>query len=405
MRAIELLLPSRRPVPTIAWFFFTILVFGQSAMAPETASAQRLLDRIRARMQRPTPPSNTSNLDQAANDTDSEIDANGSRVLARPLDGSDSDDEQADADSRAALGLQVQELERGNLLGLLVDGFTADSFANRAGIRTGDVIVEIEGDAIRSRLDAANIMQARSPGELIEVRFVRDSRLYKTLLRLSTLTNNQPTGDPREAYATGRPPLTGPSFEPGSTSVSDAGASASRSGRNASLGLEVAELPNARGVLVTKAPVEKAGYFFGLRDQDRIVSVDGRIIRSSADLLREIRLRRPGQSVRLGLVRRNILLDQTVVLSGPDGMPPSDIVAQSIQDGSVADPADPNSNLPKESNGLMTGLGSVLGGFLNSSPSSTDNDEESTEAPGTRLSEPKTPSSSRSINSLELPPE
>ncbi|MEM9366931.1 MAG: PDZ domain-containing protein [Planctomycetota bacterium] len=380
-------LSHRLPIHPSVWGFLAVFVWGQFAFTPETASAQRLLDRIRARMQqRATPPrSNTPNApdpeagDAASDEAGSGPDATDDRVLARPLGANRDGGADARGTFPSALGLRVQPFSRGNLVGLLVEGFTSESNAENAGIRPGDVIVEIGGAEARSLEDAGRIIETRSPGEVVEVRFVRGGRLYRTRLRLTT-----------------RRPQPAMAIAPGRDARDGSGIGAS----TASLGLEVSELRHERGVLVTKAPEEKAGYFFGLRAQDRIVSIDGRITRSPSDLLREIRLRSPGQKVRLGLVRGSTLLEQTVVLADADGLTPSDLMAQADTDAAQGIPGDTSSIPGKTSDSLMTGLGSVLGGFLKSKQADETIDQE----PGNPRS-PEEPLESGATDSLELPPE
>jgi serine protease DegQ len=68
---------------------------------------------------------------------------------------------------RGSFELAVEE-------GAIVQSVTAGSPAGRAGLRAGDVIVEMGGEPIRTVEDLYSAIRSRDPGEGVEVTFVRD---------------------------------------------------------------------------------------------------------------------------------------------------------------------------------------------------------------------------------------
>jgi len=58
-------------------------------------------------------------------------------------------------------------------------GMRGLSRANRGRIVLGDVIVEIDGEAVRNEDDLATIIEQRQPGDTVLVRTVRDNRLHE----------------------------------------------------------------------------------------------------------------------------------------------------------------------------------------------------------------------------------
>jgi S1-C subfamily serine protease len=74
--------------------------------------------------------------------------------------------------------LQISEELRKHLgapadRGVLVDTVRADSPAAHAGLRVGDVIVEVDGDATRSATDVLSAMSDRKKGEAVAIAVVR----------------------------------------------------------------------------------------------------------------------------------------------------------------------------------------------------------------------------------------
>jgi membrane-associated protease RseP (regulator of RpoE activity) len=58
--------------------------------------------------------------------------------------------------------------------GVLVDAVRADGPAARAGVRVGDVIVEVDGDAARSATEILRAMLDRKKGDAVKIAVVRD---------------------------------------------------------------------------------------------------------------------------------------------------------------------------------------------------------------------------------------
>jgi serine protease Do len=66
--------------------------------------------------------------------------------------------------------------------GLLVTSVEPESSAAAAGIRRGDVILEVEGQPVKSGADLERLTQALKPGQPLSVRLERDGRaLYVAL--------------------------------------------------------------------------------------------------------------------------------------------------------------------------------------------------------------------------------
>ncbi|HEX5059639.1 MAG TPA: PDZ domain-containing protein [Kofleriaceae bacterium] len=60
--------------------------------------------------------------------------------------------------------------------GVLVDRVVADTPASKAGVQVGDVIAEVDGDAVQSAADILDAMSERKKGEHITIALVRDGK-------------------------------------------------------------------------------------------------------------------------------------------------------------------------------------------------------------------------------------
>lgn len=99
--------------------------------------------------------------------------------------------------------------------GVLVDAVRPDSPAARAGVRPGDVIVEVDGDAARSATDILGAMSDRKKGDAVKLVVIRDrGRLELT----ATLED-----DPGPATAFGRFGAGDPRFAPWPRGMPDMG--------------------------------------------------------------------------------------------------------------------------------------------------------------------------------------
>ena len=89
---------------------------------------------------------------------------------------------------RGWLGVQTQTLNPtraealglGGVSGIELVGIYSDSPAARAGLRLGDIITHINGQALRARYDALTLVANSTPGESVEIVGVRGTDTFKT---------------------------------------------------------------------------------------------------------------------------------------------------------------------------------------------------------------------------------
>lgn len=91
---------------------------------------------------------------------------------------------------RGWLGLRPDELSRAESaalgldpnVGILLSSVFADGPAAAAGLRSGDVILGIDGEAIRSRQQALLLVARMNPGEEVEIEGWRDGQRFTAML-------------------------------------------------------------------------------------------------------------------------------------------------------------------------------------------------------------------------------
>ncbi|MGD1890796.1 MAG: trypsin-like peptidase domain-containing protein [Cyclobacteriaceae bacterium] len=85
---------------------------------------------------------------------------------------------------------KARELETEDLSGVVLNYLQNNGSAEQAGLRKGDILLEIDGARINSQSDFEELISYYSPGENIEVLFKRENILNRTTL---TFTNREGT--------------------------------------------------------------------------------------------------------------------------------------------------------------------------------------------------------------------
>jgi membrane-associated protease RseP (regulator of RpoE activity) len=236
---------------------------------------------------------------------------------------------------------------RGSMLGVNIGGATRDEGvevvgvspggpAEQAGIRTGDVLVAVDGQALKGGGDRGasrqlvEFMRGVEPGRAVKVDYLRDGKK-----RTATVTT-APAEPPIVRVIRER--LGGPMGEgmpmplPGLEDVfgpERAFASLELVPVTPKLG---AYFGTDRGLLVVRVP---AGKGLPLEEGDVLQTIDGRTPESPGHAFRILRSYQPGEKVKLGVLRqrRQLVLDAT--------MPPPDQAQRRMEQRILRAPATP----------------------------------------------------------------
>ncbi|HWP59681.1 MAG TPA: DegQ family serine endoprotease [Candidatus Acidoferrales bacterium] len=172
-----------------------------------------------------------------------------------------------------AMGLQT---ERGALVASVVEGSPAD----QAGIKTGDVIVEYQGQPIRDSGQLPILVARTEPGQMVKVTVFRDNRKIPITVKVGELKEQEELA---LAPTAGRLGLAVQTVTPEMAP---------------SLGLERAE-----GVVVTSVQPQSVAAQAGLRRGDVILEVNRKRVTSASEFGQMVDQVKPGANVLL-LVRR-----------------------------------------------------------------------------------------------------
>ncbi len=165
--------------------------------------------------------------------------------------------------------------------GAYIAGVSGRSAAYDAGIRNGDVIVEIDGKAVKSTDELAEIIKSHKPDDKIAVTFYRNGerqtltvtlKKKKTYLKYSAFLKARPHVDQRvivrpQIAALLKRPWIGINYQD----------------LNKQLG-EYFGVESGKGVLITEVFEDSGAEKAGLMAGDVIVSIDGRSIDNGSDL-------------------------------------------------------------------------------------------------------------------------
>lgn len=195
--------------------------------------------------------------------------------------------------TRGWLGVSIQDVDR-NLaesfgmdrpMGALVAQVGADSPAEQAGIESGDIVLEFDGQAINSSSDLPHVVGLIAPGTSATARIRRDGKTMEIDVEVGGLDADE------------RAMVTGLGGQPGSD--------------RSILGLVLedadpemmSQMGLSGGVLVLEVVADSAASQAGMQGGDVITRLGSTAVQSMADFERAAERLQPGQSVAVRLVR------------------------------------------------------------------------------------------------------
>jgi serine protease Do len=188
--------------------------------------------------------------------------------------------------TRGWLGVQIQPVtdEIAESMGItgakgaLVSDVTENSPAAKAGIRTGDTVVSVNGTEVLEPKDLARRVAQIKPGEPVEITVIRDGKPTNLSVEIGTMPADIEVGE-------------APIVKPSPASLS-------------SLGLSLEKSDGGEGVTITAVEPGSAAEEKGLRTGDTILQLNGRDVASVEAVRGELdRATKSGQKKVLMLVR------------------------------------------------------------------------------------------------------
>ena len=208
---------------------------------------------------------------------------------------------------RAALGVSIDNVTLNDaayvglpeIRGVVVKDIPSDdSPAKAAGIQPGDVIIAVDGKPVERVGQLQQVIGFRKPGEVVKVEVARKGGVRKTVMVKLQALNEQPQlaaadeGSPNDDSASGGSAMNrlGVSVEPVTAEIA-----------------QQLQLPsNVRGLVVTDVtpggPAWETLYDDPQRNgPDIIMSVEGKPVRTEAELRNALKAEKPGSIVTLGI--------------------------------------------------------------------------------------------------------
>ncbi|KAA1257892.1 serine endoprotease [Rubripirellula obstinata] len=250
------------------------------------------------------------------------------------------------SDSPAAtMGLEVfQYSEPQN--GVRIARIGEDSRADESGIRVGDMIVAVDRTRTRRAEDVASVLKQHSPGESLRVQFVRGSTSYVTdvpLIASKFSENKAPDKSSNSDRVTvAKPPA-------------DATDETAASSDSIKLGMLIQDNSKLRGTVVTKVRPGSIADASGLKEGDRIVSVESRLLEGGEQLRQIVGKSTWGDQLAMGVVRDGELISRKIKFAQP--------VETKLADSKPKTKPSADSK-PSSASGLSKGIGSMLGGLF-----------------------------------------
>lgn len=208
------------------------------------------------------------------------------------------------------LGLEAEEQGSEFPYQLFVNGVRPGTPAAEAGVRPGDLILQVDGRDVGSIDMIAEVLRTKRPGDSIRIRARRGDRPVDLIATLSGAEDSQTDGqrppvDAPERAVVERPPVgsgwMGVTVENVQTAPPGAG------------------VPVRRGAVVVAVAPGSPAAAAGLRTGNVIVAIDGRVIRDAAGLIEEMGATVPGQEVEMSFYRGESLLRVPIRLGGEEG--------------------------------------------------------------------------------------
>ncbi len=204
---------------------------------------------------------------------------------------------------RGLLGVNIQDLNdalaksfhrnttRGALVSQVVDG----SAAEKAGIKSGDVIIEINGKPVENAAHLKNLVAAHKPHTTVSFKLFRDGKPMKLSATIGERVAKDTSAQPKEMHSKATNEL-GIVVEKVPTAMAK------------KLGLQ-----NAQGLRVANVDSESLGSSMGLRSGDVILEVNGKAVSDLASFRKGLTLAKKTKTVTLKIQRG----DSRIYLGAP----------------------------------------------------------------------------------------
>jgi serine protease Do len=224
---------------------------------------------------------------------------------------------------------QARDLKLSAARGVVVMDVEPDSPAAKAGLKEKDVVTQYDGQTVEGTVQFRRLVRETPPGRTVALGISRDGAKQKISVEMgdrSAYFERKMKGKMRDFGSMNFPPMADFSM-PNMPPAPDERSHGAMDWRTPTLGVSAEDLtpqlgayfgaPDDGGVLVREVragtPAEKAGMKAG----DVIVKVNGKAVRSLAELRDELREKSGEKSVTLGILRKGAEMSLPVAIELP----------------------------------------------------------------------------------------
>lgn len=207
---------------------------------------------------------------------------------------------------RPVLGVQIQQVtpedaevyRLPSIAGAVVNGFSPQSPAQRAGLEQGDVIVSVDGRAIERSNQLQREIASKRPGETVTLEYIRYGERRRAQLRLDEA--------PAQQLGAAEPEPEAARASEGRLGIQVSDLTPQLVQRIQSESRDRIRFSEQRGVVVTQVQPYGVLGRRGVRAPFRVLQLDRADVRDVADFQRRLAAKRPGEVASL-------------LIEGPDG--------------------------------------------------------------------------------------
>ena len=230
---------------------------------------------------------------------------------------------------RPMLGMAIDTREAGpGGEGVRVLNVTPGGAAEAAGLRAGDVVVSLDGKALRGEADhpaqqqLLDIVRAAKTGVAIPIEYRRDGKIMKTQVLPRTVVESATDSHPPGMRMPDLPALPGIRLENPMRSFH----LEARSPGGGFGGVQLVDLTPGlgsyfgveKGLLVVRGPQDAR---FKLQDGDVLLDIDGRTPSSIGHAFQILDSYHPGETVKLHIMRQKKRIEVAVAIPQPENPP------------------------------------------------------------------------------------
>ena len=200
--------------------------------------------------------------------------------------------------NRALLGVSSEKSSEGG--GARITAVNEGSAAEKAGLRTGDLITQLDQTAIASPESLSAAVRAHKPGDKVIITFKREGKVQKETAVLGK-TNTTEFRSFRYQMPENLPDVK--DFDLNGVMPHEFGEGFEGFGNSLKFGIKAQDTEEGKGVKVLDVDDESAAAKAGIKEGDIITRFDGKEVNSATTLAEAARAAREKGSVKISLLR------------------------------------------------------------------------------------------------------